>query len=65
MWRSKAIEQRPKLQEEAEGDDKSDNQSDGTESVSSVEDVALNKAYSVELPVHASTLQSLVNVLIS
>lgn len=58
------MEQRPKLQEEAEGDDKSDNQSDDTESVSSVEDVALNKAYSVELPVHASILQSLVNVLV-
>ncbi|XP_078172254.1 C2 and GRAM domain-containing protein At5g50170-like isoform X1 [Carex rostrata] len=59
LWRSKAIEQKPKLQEEAEGDDKSDNQSDGTESVSSVEDVALNKAYSVELPVHFNSLMEL------
>jgi hypothetical protein len=54
LWRSKAIEQTPKLQEEQEGDDKSDNESDGTESVSSSEDVASDKAYSVELPIHAS-----------
>jgi hypothetical protein len=54
LWRSKAIEQRPKFLEEQERDDKSDSQSDGTESVSSSEDVASDKAYSVELPIHAS-----------
>lgn len=62
LWRSKAMEQRPKLQEEQEGDDKSDNQSDSAESVSSSEDVTSDKAYSVEVPIHASILQSLVNM---
>ncbi|KAJ1696674.1 hypothetical protein LUZ63_005186 [Rhynchospora breviuscula] len=59
LWRSKAIEQRSKLQEEQEGDDKSDNQSDVTESVSSEEDVAMDEAYSIELPVHIESLMEI------
>ncbi|KAJ3697009.1 hypothetical protein LUZ61_000714 [Rhynchospora tenuis] len=59
LWRSKALEQRSKLQEEQEGDDKSDNQSDVTESVSSEEDVAMDEAYSVELPIHIESLMEI------
>ncbi|KAJ4756336.1 C2 and GRAM domain-containing protein [Rhynchospora pubera] len=59
LWRSKAIEQRSKLQEEQEGDDKSDNQSDVTESGSSEEDVAMDEAYSIELPVHIESLMEI------
>ncbi|KAJ4814472.1 C2 and GRAM domain-containing protein [Rhynchospora pubera] len=59
LWRSKAIEQRSKLQEEQEGDDKSDNQSDVTESGSSEEDVAMEEAYSIELPVHIESLMEI------